>query len=70
MDNNDFSTPIDTAPEPEKKNNTVIIIVAVVAVLLLCCCCIGSIAIYWLWNHGDTLIEQLSYNLPALVSLL
>lgn len=67
---NDFGTPINTAPAPEKKNNTVIIIVAVVAVILLCCCCIGGAAMWWLWNNGDALVEQLSYTLPTLISML
>ncbi len=49
-----------TAPPPApapQKNNTWLIIVIVLVVL--CCCCVGGIGIYWLWNNGDKLLQNL-----------
>jgi len=40
-------------------------IVIVVVLVLLCCCCLGSVAGYYLWNNGDSLMQQFS-SLPVL----
>jgi hypothetical protein len=51
--------------EPEKKSNkTIWIIVAVVAVILLCCCLAIVLGGVWLWNNGDSLIEDWSLFTP------
>ena len=55
----DYSYPV----EPEKKNNkTLIIILIVAAVLLLCCCCGG--VVWFLWNNGDDIMQELGAMLP------
>jgi len=54
--------------QPPKKNNTVWIIVIVV-VLLLCCCCLILVGT-WLWNNGDSLINDLDLGMRPLLTLL
>ena len=52
MDFNPGPTPAST-----NKNNTTLII-AIVVIVVLCCCCVGGAGAYWLWNHGDKLLQQ------------
>ena len=56
--------------QPEKKDNKVIwIIIAVVAVILLCCCVVVTLGVVWLWNNGDSLLDEWTSIIP-LVNLL
>ena len=58
---NDQNQPMDFNPGPTpastNKNNTTLII-AIVVIVVLCCCCVGGAGAYWLWNHGDKLLQQ------------
>ncbi len=53
-------------PEQKKSNKTWIIVLVVVVVLCCLCSCIGIGT--WMWNNGDSLMEQIQQS--ALVSLL
>lgn len=59
-------TPPATAEAQAPKSNRKIWIIVIVAIVLLCCCCL-VIAGVWLWNNGDTLIEQFGSLAPMLL---
>ena len=57
--------------QPEKKDNkTIWIIVAVVAAILLCCCLVVVLGGVWLWNNGDSLLDEWSLAVPVINLLL
>jgi hypothetical protein len=44
------------------------LIVAIIVIILLCCCCVALGGGGWLWNNGDRLLQDLSWQLPYLLS--
>jgi len=51
-------------PEQKKSNKTWIIVLIVV--LVLCCLCSCTAAGIWLWNNGDSLLEQMNTGMGML----
>lgn len=55
-------------PPPAKKSNRIWIIIGVV-ILLLCCCCL-LVAGVWLWQNGDSFIQDMEWQFESFMPLL
>jgi hypothetical protein len=52
----DITPDMSGQPIPKKSNTGMII--AIIVIILLCCCCISTIAGWYLWMNGDSLMNR------------
>jgi len=63
--NQNYGTPIpplEEIPSQPKKKNTWLIILIVILVVVCCCCAIFGGGMYWLYNNGDKLLEDMDLS--------